>query len=279
MAGAGAHFSASTPCDEYATVPTSPVLAPSAPVSRSILVVLHQEHSTPGRVGRLLRERGYRLDVRRPPLGCDLPKTMCGHEGAVIFGGPMSANDPEAWIRCETDWIGTVLASGKPFLGLCLGAQMLSNLLGGKVEKHPEGQAEIGYYPLAPTAAGESFSAEIGAEWPDHVYQWHREGFEVPPGATRLAEGEIFENQAFRVGRNAYGLQFHPEVTYAMMCRWTVRAHDRMAMPGARARHEHLQGWYRHDGAVHHWLDAFLDHWTGTRRALPAEPRRTTWRG
>ncbi len=242
-------------------------------MSRSILVVLHQEHSTPGRVGRLLRERGYHLDIRRPPLGCELPKTMCDHAGAVIFGGPMSANDPEPWIRRETDWIGTVLDAEKPFLGLCLGAQMLSNLLGGRVEKHPEDHVEIGYYPLKPTDAGDALTAEIGAHWPEHVYHWHREGFDVPPGAVGLAQGEIFENQAFRVGARAFGLQFHPEVTYAMMCRWTTKAHDRMAAPGARARHEHLAGWYRHDAAVHRWLDAFLDGWTGEAGARKAALR------
>ena len=237
-------------------------------VSRSILVVLHQEHSTPGRVGRLLRERGFTLDVRRPPLGCALPETMDEHAGAVIFGGPMSANDPDPWIRRQTDWIGTVLGAEKPFLGLCLGAQMLSNLLGGRVRGHPEGHAEIGYYAIEPTEDGRAFSAEIGARWPSHVYHWHREGFDVPPGAVTLAKGEMFENQAFRVGARAFGLHFHPEVTYAMMCRWTVRAHDRMAMPGARARHEHLAGWFRHDGVVERWLDAFLDGWIGRTGGL-----------
>jgi GMP synthase (glutamine-hydrolysing) len=193
---------------------------------------------------------------------------MDDHSGAVIFGGPMSANDPQPWIRRQTDWIGTVLEAEKPFLGLCLGAQMLSNLLGGGVRAHPSGHAEIGYYAIEPTSEGRAFSSEIGAQWPSHVYHWHREGFDVPPGAVTLAKGEMFENQAFRFGDGAFGLQFHPEVTYAMMCRWTVRAHDRMAMPGARARHEHLAGWYMHDRAVERWLDAFLDGWIGRTDGL-----------
>ncbi|MFN3227942.1 MAG: GMP synthase, partial [Hyphomicrobiales bacterium] len=58
-----------------------------------ILIILHQEHSTPGRVGMKLRERGYCLDIRRPPLGCALPETLDEHAGAVMFGGPMSAYD------------------------------------------------------------------------------------------------------------------------------------------------------------------------------------------
>jgi GMP synthase (glutamine-hydrolysing) len=232
-----------------------------------VLIVLHQEHSTPGRVGRLIRERGFDLDIRRPPLGDVLPDHMHDHAGAVIFGGPMSANDSDDWVRRETDWIGRVLLADKPFLGLCLGAQMLSNHLGGRVAPHPEGQVEIGYYPLQPTESGKSFSAETGAHWPEHVYQWHREGFETPVCAVTLAQGTTFENQAFRYGEKAFGLQFHPEVTYAMMCRWTMRAHERMQMPGARMRHEHLAGWFQHDRDVHRWLNAFLDHWIGRAEA------------
>lgn len=60
-----------------------------------MLVILHQETSSPGRVGMMLQDMGYALDMRRPPLGQPLPGTLADHEGAVIFGGPMSANDPD----------------------------------------------------------------------------------------------------------------------------------------------------------------------------------------
>jgi len=227
----------------------------------SIVIVLHQAHSTAGRVGRLLVERGYSLDIRRPPLGEALPDTLDEHAGAVIFGGPMGANDDHDWLREETAWIGKVLKADKPFLGLCLGAQMLANELGGKVYTHQEGKAEIGYYPLYPTEAGSQFSAQTGLAWPKHVYQWHRDGFDVPDSAQKLARGDIFSEQAFAYGERAFGLQFHPEVTYAMMCRWTTRAYERMAIPGARTRQEHLDGWFEHDHAVHQWIDGFLGHW------------------
>ena len=70
---------------------------------RPILIVLHQETSTPGRIGHALRQRGYPLDVRRPRLSDPLPETMAAHTGAIIFGGPMSANDTTDFIRCEID--------------------------------------------------------------------------------------------------------------------------------------------------------------------------------
>ena len=154
-----------------------------------ILIVLHQEHSTPGRVGNALRQRGYPLDIRRPRFGDPLPETMADHAGAVIFGGPMSANDEDdRSSRQEIDWIAVPLKEQKPFLGICLGAQMLARHLGGPVFCHADGQVEVGYYPIRPTAAGRA----VCDPWPDYVYQWHREGFDLPPGAELLAEGDTF---------------------------------------------------------------------------------------
>lgn len=103
-----------------------------------ILVVLHQEHSTPGRVGRILQSMGYELDIRRPRFGCPLPKTMDDHAAAVIFGGPMSANDEDDFVKQEIDWIATPLKANKPYLGICLGGQMMARHLGARVYRHPE---------------------------------------------------------------------------------------------------------------------------------------------
>lgn len=230
---------------------------------KPVLIILHQEHSSPGRVGQVLGELGYPLDVRRPRFGDPLPETMAAHAGAVIFGGPQSANDEDDYIRRETDWIGVPLRDDKPFLGICLGAQMMARHLGASVLPHPEGHAEIGYYPIRPTAAG----LAICPEWPDHVYQWHSEGFELPAGAELLAEGENgFRAQAFRY-HSAYGIQFHPEVTHAMMHRWLVRGAHRMDTPGAKQRHEHVADRAAYDFASRQWLTWFIDHWLGRNQA------------
>ena len=206
-------------------------------MSQIILIVLHQEHSTSGRIGHALKMNGYTLDIRRPRFGDPLPDTMAGHAGAVIFGGPQSANDKEDFIRREIDWLAVPLRECKPVLGICLGAQMMVRQLGGTVAHHPEGQVEVGYYPIRPTAEGRALSDT----WPDHVYQWHREGVDLPRDAVLLAEGECFPVQAFRYGPCAYGIQFHPEVTHAMMCRWTTRGHERMSLPGAKPRIAHFR--------------------------------------
>jgi len=180
----------------------------------------------------------------------------------------MSVNDEDAWLRREIEWIGVPLKEGKPFLGICLGAQMLARHLGHCVRPHPLGRVELGYYPIHPTEHGHRICE---CAFPNHVYQWHREGFDLPCGSTLLAKGQDFEAQAFRYGDKAYGFQFHPEVTLATMCRWSLLTLEGLAEPGARPRHRHIEGWFRHDRAVARWSSSFLRQWLGNSN-VPARP-------
>jgi GMP synthase (glutamine-hydrolysing) len=226
----------------------------AAPPSRPVLIVLHQESSTPGRIGNVLREVGHRLDIRRPRFGDALPETLDDHAGAVILGGPMSANDADHYVRVEIEWIEIALREQRPLLGICLGAQMLAKQLGASVAPHPQGLTQIGYYPIRPTAAGR----RLCPNWPDQVYHWHREGFELPRGAELLAEGDDFPVQAFQFG-NAFGLQFHPDVTTRMMHCWTARGN--MDLPGARPRHTHFDDRAIYDVIERAWLTNFMNDW------------------
>ncbi|MEO1747362.1 MAG: glutamine amidotransferase [Pseudomonadota bacterium] len=219
-----------------------------------ILIVLHQATSSAGRVGQMLQARGYPLDIRRPPLGERLPDTLENHAGAVVFGGPMSANDPEDHVKHETDWMAVPLKEDKPFLGICLGAQMLVNHLGGSVQARNDEQVEIGWYPLKATEAGEQLMS-----WPSMIYHFHKEGFSLPNGAVHLAQSEAYPNQAFRYGNNAWAVQFHAELTQIMMQRWAVKGAHRFVLPGAQIGKEHLQGRLLYDAPVRAWLEEFLD--------------------
>lgn len=247
-----------------------PLTEESAPPSRAgaprgdILVIVHQAHSTPGRIGERLGLRGYGLDVRRPSLGDPLPSDFSEHVGVIIFGGPMSANDTHDYIRAETDLAARALKAEVPLLGVCLGAQIMARALGARVAPHAAGICEMGYYPVAATTMGSEL-----LPWPSHVYHWHSEGFDLPPGAELLATGESFPNQAFRYGPSAFALQFHPEVTREMMSTWIVRGAHRLTLPGAQPGEAHLSGWERYDAAVGCWLDAFLDAWLGK----PSRPK------
>lgn len=222
-----------------------------------VLIVVHQETSDPGRIGDELRALGHPLDIRRPCIGHPLPGSLTNYAGAVVFGGPMSANDDHLpFIRQELDWIPRAVASGKPYLGVCLGAQLLARTLGARVAPHSEGWHEIGYYPIRATAAGRGY-------FPDrmHVYQFHGEGFDLPRGAVRLAANRWFPNQAIAYRDTAFGIQFHPEVTGPIMQRWAAKAAHRLTLPGAQARELQREGHAAHDPGIASWLRSFLPRW------------------
>ena len=237
-----------------------------------VLAVLHQAHSTPGRIGCYLHALGARLDIRRPSLDEPLPATLGDHDGIIVFGGPMSANDACGWIGREIAWLETPLREEKPLLCICLGAQMLAKTLGARVYTHADRRGELGYFPIQPEPCADDLCA---APFPRHVYQWHFDGFELPEGAHLLASGgDDFPAQAYRYGAQAVALQFHPEVTYQMMCRWTTKGHARLALPGAQPRQRHLDGWRRHDAPVAQWSRALLRQWlAGGLSPLAASPR------
>lgn len=238
-----------------------------SPPLRPILVILHQAQSTPGHIGQTLSRHGHALDIRRPRFGESLPPTLTDHDGLVIFGGPMSANDPDDYIKQETDYIGVALKEEKPFLGVCLGAQLMARHLGKKVFTSPDGSVEIGYHDIRPRPEAETMFGGGLPPWPRRAYQWHREGFELPNGATLIAESDsTFRNQAFSYGRTAVAIQFHPEITYAMVSRWSCGRPERLAVLGAQPREAQLADHITYGPAVRLWLDDFLRRWVSAGR-------------
>ncbi|MGH6900972.1 MAG: glutamine amidotransferase-related protein [Geminicoccaceae bacterium] len=229
-------------------------------MARRVLIVVHQEHSTPGRVGELLALRGCALERRCPNLGDPLPAELSPYSAAIVFGGPQSANDDHLpGIRAELDWLErTALPAGPPLLGICLGAQMIARALGAKVGPHREGLVEIGYHPVYPTAAGAPYF-----DGPTLFYQWHKETFEIPAGTVHLAHNDAFDAQAFCYDRRAYGIEFHPEMTLAMIERWTrsEKGSAMLDLPGAQPRAAQLEAYRRCVAATDRWLGRFLDGW------------------
>ena len=138
----------------------------------------------------------------------------------VVLGGPMGVyeSDTYPFLEQELAIIRARLASGKPMLGICLGAQLIAHAAGAKVYKGPE--LEIGYGPITLTPAGaESCLLHMaGAQY--NVLHWHGDTFDLPAGAERLCSSPLTPNQGFAIGRNVLGLQFHVEVTPKDLDRW-----------------------------------------------------------
>ncbi len=210
------------------------------------------------RASRILAAQGHAVEWCCPASGETLPPANGHFDGVIVYGGSQSANDGDEkpYIRDEIQWIDDWLNTGKPYLGICLGAQLLAKSLGAKVAPHPQGHSEIGYFPIQPTREGASFMPSAM-----HVYHWHLEGFELPAGATLLATGETFQNQAFRYGEKAFGIQFHPEITPAIAQRWVDEAGHMLGNPGAQSRSEQIGHAERYDAPLGRWLKAFLNGW------------------
>jgi GMP synthase-like glutamine amidotransferase len=170
----------------------------------------HVPFEGPGSIEPWLAAAGYELT--RTPLyaSADLPAAKAV-DFLVVMGGPMSVNDEDQfpWLAPEKRFIREVIESGKPVLGVCLGAQLIAAAMGAGVFRNPV--KEIGWFPVRAVAAG---GGSVFAFPPSAtVFHWHGETFDLPPGAVRLAESEGCANQAFQLGRSTIGLQFHLETT------------------------------------------------------------------
>jgi GMP synthase (glutamine-hydrolysing) len=138
----------------------------------------------------------------------------------IILGGPMGVYDEEQFpfLRWEKRIIRAAIDEAVPLLGVCLGAQLIAVALGAEVYHGPV--KEIGWSPISITPHGQVDSLLGYLPESATVFQWHGDGFDLPSRAVRLASSVNFENQAFRLGKSIYGLQFHLEVTPRMIERW-----------------------------------------------------------
>ncbi|MGI9383589.1 MAG: glutamine amidotransferase [Methyloligellaceae bacterium] len=174
-----------------------------------------------GSIDAVLGDRGF--DVRYLEAGVDdLAMMREPPDLLVVLGGPIGAYE-EAVYPCLSDELRLIeaqLAAGKPLLGICLGAQLIARALGVRV--YPGPAKEIGWAPLRPTEEGRGSVLAPLADTDWHVLHWHGDVFELPVGAVRLASTEIAENQAFALGANVLGLQFHIEALAVEIEHWLI---------------------------------------------------------
>lgn len=189
----------------------------------AVLVFRHVPLDPIGRIAAILNARGIPWsyvdlwqDGEREPAEPQV--ALASATGLISLGGPMSVNDPLPWLRREEHYIREAIARAIPVLGICLGAQLLAKTLGAKV--CPMQHKEIGWFPVRLTEAGQN-DPVLGASGRERFwFQWHGETFDLPHGAELLAKSDLCSHQAFRMGTNLYGVQFHPEVLPETIAEW-----------------------------------------------------------
>lgn len=187
---------------------------------KPILVFQHVRCETPGIFLDLLQAQERPVETVRFYEGDQAPDDLSTFAGLLIMGGPMSVGDEAAypWLRAEDRLLKEALALDFPTLGICLGSQLIAKAAGGAVRQGP--RKEIGWYPVRLTTAAQHDRLFCGFPESMEVFEWHGEYFDTPPEAVNLASSELYECQAFSIGRNVYGLLFHLEVTQSMVSEW-----------------------------------------------------------
>ncbi|MBS38390.1 MAG: glutamine amidotransferase [Thiotrichales bacterium] len=238
--------------------------------SSTVVLVGHTPGERDDRVADWFARHGYQLDWRVPADGDELPTLDERVVATVVYGGVYDVHEKShhQFLRDELSWIETCLKNEVPTLGLCLGGQLMADVLGVPTGKHPEARVEYGYYPLQRSDAGEAvFPADF------HVLEAHWEGwYELPAGAVHLARSEHFPQQAFRYGKHAYAFQFHPEATTAMLERWVARRNpERSSRVGSHTPDQQIADSKRYGERVAGWLESFLSDWLGAESVRRAE--------
>jgi GMP synthase (glutamine-hydrolysing) len=181
-----------------------------------LLTIVHDEHDGPGVFAEAAAAWGAELATWEIASGDPEP---AAYDAVITLGGAANTDENQDWIAAERTLLGSLLERGVPILAVCLGAQLLAEAIGGSVTRMPV--SEIGWYPVS--VSGEDGAAAdplIGPLAPSFdALEWHHYEVTLPAACTPLARSETCV-QAYRAGENAWGVQFHPEVSLVDFEAW-----------------------------------------------------------
>ena len=178
------------------------------------LVVCHKVEKDHGIFDQLLKQRGYEIDLRMGYHDTLVTEDPLAHDLAIFMGGPMGVyqSDIFPYLNNEIAYLEKRVAADRPTLGICLGAQMIAKSQGKQVYPGSNGK-EVGWKSIHVNEAGQQMALRhLDQNYPQ-MMQWHGDTFDLPDNATLLASSEQYKNQAYKIGQNILGCQFHPEVT------------------------------------------------------------------
>ncbi|SPE36551.1 Glutamine amidotransferase class-I [Candidatus Sulfopaludibacter sp. SbA6] len=185
-----------------------------------VLAFRHVPFEGAGLMHPVLRQRGISIEYV-DLYGGAAPPDIAAAAGLIFLGGPMSVNDGLPYLKQEMDFILAAVGRQQPVLGICLGAQLIAKALGAGVHRNP--LKEIGWFDIHLTEAAAADPLFAGVNRKETVLHWHGETFDLPRGSVRLAYSDACANQAVRFADTVYGLQFHLEVTPAMIADWCTQ--------------------------------------------------------
>ena len=189
-------------------------------MSRKIVIVKHVEQEGGGLIESFFAADGWEMDIVEMERGDRLPDEFDDVSGVVVMGGPMNVYEEKVYpfLKDEDRFIRRILTEEVPYLGICLGAQLLAKACEASIRKAPE--KEVGWYTVRLTPEGRRDRLFAGTSRDLRVFQWHEDTFDIPTGGVLVADAPTCPHQAFRVGSVAYGLQFHIEATTDMVRQW-----------------------------------------------------------
>ena len=216
----------------------------------------------PGYFATYLERRSIPWTLVALDAGEPVPRDPRLFSGLALMGGPMSANDELPWVAPLLELLRNAVRQDVAAIGHCLGGQLMSRAFGGTVRVNPVREIGWGEVRVADNGVARDWLGELQAF---ETFQWHGETFSIPPGATRILEGEHCTNQAFALGRHL-GLQCHVEMTPELIHTWVssggeeIREHRKS--PAVQQPAEIEKDMAPRLDRLHQVADKLYDRWT-----------------
>jgi GMP synthase-like glutamine amidotransferase len=196
--------------------------------------------------------------------GEGIPRNIRAYSGVAVMGGPMSANDELPWIAPLLEFLRGAVRHDVPMIGHCLGGQLMSKALGGTVKANAVREIGWGEVRVADNGVAREWLGELQAF---ETFQWHGETFSIPPGGTRVLEGEHCANQAFALGKHL-GMQCHVEMTPELIRSWIASGADEMRehrrSPAVQSAEDMQRDVEPRLDRLHQVADKLYDRWTSS---------------